>query len=100
MNALQQIGLSKTAFRDIDPDKLDAERDAAFIIQKVAERGLWQDVVHMMKSYPHSQIKQTLLDAAYLPDDVTNFFAHYFSLPLEQFRCYKRKQSLPQLWHY
>jgi len=41
--------LSKTAFWDMDFDKLDFEKNAVFIMEKVFNYGLWDDQLAIVR---------------------------------------------------
>jgi len=100
MNALEKIWLSKTAFWDVDIEKLDAEKDAFVIISKVANYWLWNDYTNIFKYYGKDIIKKNILETGYLQNNVLSFFSNYFNIDNKKFACYKRKQSNPQLWNY
>jgi hypothetical protein len=92
--------LSKTAFWDIDFDRLDAEKNAVFIMEKVFNYGLWKDQVAIIKYYGEERIKKEVVKGAYFKKKVLSFLCHIFELQPSDFTCYIRRQSHRQHWNY
>jgi len=87
-------------FWDVDPSKLDLERSAAYIVEKVLEYGLMEDWVLLKKIYGLERIKDISLEIRYLSPIAHNFMATIFNLPLNAFRCYELRQSNKEHWIY
>jgi hypothetical protein len=90
--------LSKQAFWDIDMDKIDYERNAAYVIAKIFDRGALNDIISILNFYDEEKIKTALLNARYLMNNSMSFACVLFDLKLEDFRCYKFNQSNPNVW--
>ena len=90
--------LSKTAFWDVNFDKLDFEKNAAFVVEKVFNYGLWDDQLAIMKYYGEERIKKEVVRGAYFKKKVLNFLCVIFDLQPTDFTCYIRRQSNPQHW--
>jgi hypothetical protein len=56
---------------------LDAEVNADFIIRKVFDFGLFEDVLEVMKHYPESQIVSSLISAPYLNKKTHSFACNF-----------------------
>ena len=89
------LNLHKPTFWDTNIDKLDKEHDAAFIIVRVFERGLLDDLIEILVHYDKKQIQQALLNAPYLTERTLQFAAAYYELNLKSFQCYEKKQFHP-----
>jgi len=90
--------LSKQAFWDVDMEKIDYEKNAAHVIQKVFERGTLDDIISILNFYKEKKIKTALLNARYLMNNTMSFACVLFNLKIEDFRCYKFKQLNPNVW--
>jgi hypothetical protein len=90
--------LSKQAFWDVDMDKIDYEKNAGHVIQKVFDRGTLDDILAILNFYSEDKIKTTLLNARYLMNNTMSFACVLFGLKLEDFRYYKFKQLKPNVW--
>ena len=91
--------LTKTAFRDVS-NTLDLDQDADFIIPKVFNYGLCQDMIFVWDYYNKETIKQALTSAKYLEKHAFSLAQHLLHLPPEKFTCFTRKQSTPAPWNY
>ena len=86
------LNLHKPTFWDTNIAKLDKDHDAAFIIVRVFERGLLDDLIEILVHYDEKRIKQALLNAPYLTERTLQFAAAYYELNLKSFKCYEKKQ--------
>jgi hypothetical protein len=90
--------LSKQAFWDVDMEKIDYEKNAVHVITKVFDRGTLDDIISTLNFYGDEKIKSALLNARYLMNNSMSFASVLFNLKLEDFRCYRHKQSDPTAW--
>ncbi len=49
--------LSKQAFWDVDMDKINYEKNAAHVVEKVIERGKAEDFDNLLKFYGFEKVK-------------------------------------------
>lgn len=70
-------------FWDVDPAKLDWERNRQFIIERVIVRGGMKDVRLIFRQYSRSEIVESLKKSRVLDAVTHNFFANYFNIPKE-----------------
>jgi hypothetical protein len=95
-----QETLEKKMFWDSDFEKLDLQKHKRYIIERVLERALsWQQFKLMVDYYGDKEVIDLIKNVSYLTDLTINFCNFYFDIPLNEMRCYTRKQSLPKLWH-
>jgi hypothetical protein len=92
--------LSKRCFWDTDMQMLDYEKHSLFIIQRVLEYGLWEDVKSVWAFYGKKRIAKEITEANWLSNKTLSFCCTIFKLKKEQFKCYTKKQSNPQHWNY
>lgn len=92
--------LSKQAFWDVDMEKIDYEKNARFVIEKVITRGTLKDFLEIRKYYGDKKIKEEILKTRWLSNIDMSFCCSVFDLQPQQFRCYTIKQSNPKLWVY
>ena len=91
---------NKRIFWDVDSEKLDFEKKASFIIERVFERGDVEDIRMCRRFYGDGKIAVVLLNAKYLPERRIYLASAIINKPLKSFRCYILRQSNPQLFPY
>ena len=87
-------------FWDVDRSKLDLEKNASFLIERVLEYGVLKDWELIKKIYGLEAIKTTTLQSRSLDDVTLSFLCSIFDLTKDAFRCYKLRQSSPHYWNY
>ncbi len=92
--------ISKRSFWDIDFETLDFEKHKKFIIEKVFEYGTLQDTLEIIAFYGLEIIKQEIIKANWLSNKTLNYCCIIFQLNKNDFKCYIKKQSNPELWNY
>jgi len=85
--------LSKKAFWDVDMNTMDAEKHAAFIIEKVFEHGKWNDILAITRFYGRERVKQVTLNYTSFFPDTASFLAAIFDKPIEEIKCFRPRQS-------
>lgn len=93
--ANQIMQLSPRAFWDVDMSKMDYEKNAAYIIRKVFERGSLKDVLEVWTYYGDEKAKEALLTAPYLMEKTMYFVSKLFDVPLSSFKCFTTRQYHP-----
>ena len=92
------IKLNPLLFWDCDYSKIDFEKNYSFVIERVLERGSFDDWFAIKKYYGMEKIKQAVLNARYLNQKVLAYCCTIFDLSKEEFRCYKLMSSSPERW--
>lgn len=87
-------------FWDVDFDKLDYDRYANFVIERVFERGDVEDVRQCRRYYGDNKVSDALLNAKFLMETTIYLAAAVINKPIEDFRCYKLRQLNPGLYPY
>lgn len=88
--------LRKSLFWDANIDQIDLELDASFIIERVLERGNFNEWSFIKENYGLRKIKDEALKASYLTKKTLNFCSVYFSEPFEKFRSWQKQMELPE----
>jgi hypothetical protein len=94
---------SPNIFWDVDPSTLDLEAHKRFIIERVAQRGLWADWQECLQLYGRESVKDVLLHARSLDKKTLSYCSFFFDVPKEEFRCYQlstQEPSLQQRWNF
>jgi hypothetical protein len=92
--------LSSQAFWDVDMGKIDYEKNARFVVEKVIDRGTLKDFKNLREFYGDERMKREVINARWLGDREINFCCVIFGLNPKDFKCYIKKQSNPKLWIY
>ncbi|REG92020.1 hypothetical protein C8N25_10397 [Algoriphagus antarcticus] len=84
----------------MDFENLDYDKKAKFVIERVFERGDVPDIRNCRRYYGDEKVSEVLLNAKFLPEIRMYLAAAVIDRPLEDFRCYKLRQSNPGLFPY
>ncbi len=90
----------KRIFWDVNFENLDYDAKAAFVIERVFERGDVEDIRQCRRYYGDEKITSVLLQAKYLPKRRLYLASAVINKPIEAFRCYTLQQSMPSLFPY
>jgi len=91
---------NRRIFWDVDFDKLNYDRKANFVIERVFERGDVEDIRQCRRYYGDEKVSEALLTAKFLPLHTTYFASAIIDKPIEEFRCYILRQLNPGLFPY
>lgn len=100
MTARPKPVYARRLFWDVDPDRLDVDLRAAFVIERVFERGDVEDIRQCRRYYGDEQVRKVLLNAKFLPEHRMHLASAVVGEPLEKFRCYTLRRSSPGLFPY
>jgi hypothetical protein len=92
--------LSKQAFWDVDMNKIDYEKNAVHVVEKVIERGKAEDFESLLKFYGFNKVRDLALQALWLSDISINFCCALFKVKPIDFKCYEKKQLNRQHWNF
>ena len=91
---------NKRIFWDVNPDALNYDEKANFVIQRVFERGDVEDVRACRRYYGDDKIKEVLTHAKWLSLNTIYLACALFENELTDYRCYNTAQSNPEHWSY
>jgi len=92
--------LSKHLFWDIDPTLLEWESNKKTIIERVLERGSFEEWQYIVKIYTLEVIIKTAQTFRTMSPLDLNFLATISNTPKEEFRCYNTRLLTGQHWIY
>jgi hypothetical protein len=84
---------NKRIFWDVRVETLDIDSKAVFVIERVFERGDVSDIRECRRYYTKETIETALLNAKFLPLHTLYLAAAVTERNIEEFRCYKLRQS-------
>jgi hypothetical protein len=100
MNSKKDISdiLKQSYFWDIVIKK-EKSVSKRLVIERIFSLGTFDEVVSIIKYYGKKETEKVLLDLNYMDPKTLNFVSKYLGRSKTEFRCYTRKQSMPQLWN-
>ncbi len=96
----EQPQFSRRIFWDVNFDALDYDGKAAFIIERVFERGDVPDIRTCRRYYGDDKIKQVLTTAKWISLQTIYLASAVLDNELTEYRCYNTAQSNPEHWRY
>lgn len=87
--------LDEHLFWDTDVAKLHPDVHAQAIIERVLERGSWENIKEIIAYYGKPRIMVAIRHARWLGTKTMHFASGYFDVPLNEMRCFTQKQSSP-----
>lgn len=91
---------NKRIFWDVDFEKIDYDKKASFVIERVFERGDVDDIRQCRRYYGDKKIEAVLLNTKFLPERRLHLASAVINKPITDFRCYILRQSNPGLFPY
>ncbi len=98
--SMSAVGFSENLFWDIDITDLDLDKQEAFVVNRVLDRGTWEDWLRILAHYGMPRIKAVALNIRSLAPKSLAFISTVTDTPKEDFRCYTLTQSRATHWHY
>jgi hypothetical protein len=87
-------------FWDTDATKIDPQKHAVYIIERVVSRGQWSDWNNLIAFYGKERVHQVVVGLRHLDPKTHHFLAFYFDCPVESFRCYTQKPLNQAHWNF
>lgn len=91
---------SKSLFWDVDYEKIDYEKSADWVIERVFVRGDVEDIKLCIRYFGLLKVHDTLLEAKEIGLNRIHLISAIIDEPLEKFRCYTLRQLNPGLYPY
>ena len=85
--AKRKPNLSMHLFWDIDARKLDFERRASFILERVFTMGMQEDEWKVNKYYGKKRIRKEIIKCKTLDKKTLNYLSIFYGIPKEDFSC-------------
>jgi hypothetical protein len=90
----------KRIFWDVVFENVDYDAIAAFVIERVFERGDVDDIRNCRRYYGDEKVAEVLLNARFLPETSMYLASAVINRPIQDFRCYTLRQLNPTLFPY
>jgi len=87
------IPVRNTLFWDLDPIRMDEQKNRRIIIERVFSLGNLDEIKFIFDHYGSETIKKEIVKAGSLDPKTLLFASEVLHIPKEEFRCY-RKQLL------
>lgn len=84
------LSSSKPYFWDVDFDKIDAQKNAVFIIERLFEWGDVAEVRWLQEAYPLTLLKEVLQKSKNLTPKSALFWAMLLSVPTKNLICIQK----------
>ena len=94
------LSLSKHLFWDVDPNKLDVERNKKLVIRRVLDYGTMSDWELIYNRYGIDEIARIAQSIKDLDFKSASFVSLLSGIPKEKFSCYITKQLTQRHWVY
>lgn len=85
-------------FWDVDIQRLDVKKSRRLIIERVFVLGTSTEIRLIIDSFGIEEVGNVLKNLNYIDPKTLNFVSKFLGIPLQSFKCYKRKQLNPQHW--
>lgn len=89
---------SQVIFWDTDPQSIDMERNAPYVVQRVLECGNKSDWCALREYYGLTRIAEVAQGLRSLEPKALAFISAISNKPKETFRCYTFRQSVRTHW--
>lgn len=80
-------------FWDTNVQTIDPQKHKQEIIERVLERGSWDDIREIISYYGKNLIAEVAKKSRWFSDKTMYFISGYFQIPLQDMKCYTEKQS-------
>mgnify|MGYP006948852712 CR=1 FL=1 len=90
----------KRIFWDVNFEQLDYDKRAAFVIERVFERGDVQDIRNCRRYYGDEKIRDVLVGAKWLSPHTIYLAAALFNNTPNDYSCFRQAQLNRGHWHY
>ncbi len=87
--------LDEHLFWDTDVANLHPDLHAQAIIERVLERGSWENIKEIIGYYGKPRISSAVRQARWFGTKTMHFVSGYFDVPLTEMKCFTQRQSNP-----
>jgi hypothetical protein len=70
------------------------------IIERIFSFGTLAEMALLLRYYGEEEVERILINLNYIDPKTLNFASKYFGKSKKVFKCYIRKQLIPQHWNY
>ncbi len=91
--------INPTLLWEYDLANLDYQDMRNVVVQRVIERGRFNDYYAILNLYGENGVIQAIKELPYLNEMDMNFVSIVFDIPVNQLRCYEKKQLPRRHWN-
>jgi len=91
--------INPTLLWEYDLANFDYQDMRNVVVQRVIERGWFNDYYAILNLYGEKGVIQAIKEPPYLNDMDMNFVSIIFDIPMNQLRCYEKKQLPGRHWN-
>ncbi len=99
-NKAEKPVFNKRIFWDVDFEKIDYDKKAGFVIERVFERGDVEDIRNCRRYYGDEKVATILSNAKWLSLATICLASALFNNELTDYKCYNTAQLNPTHWMY
>ena len=99
-NKAEKPVFNKRIFWDVDFEKIDYDKKAVFVIERVFERGDVEDIRNCRRYYGDEKVATILSNAKWLSLATICLASALFNNELTDYKCYNTAQLNPTHWMY
>jgi hypothetical protein len=90
----------KQYFWDTPLENISMEKHHRFIIERLLEKGDFDELIWVNKNFTKKQIIETLQTSTKISEKTGNFFSMYYNIPKKDMLCMNKPYTLKQneLW--
>lgn len=92
--------IRQSLFWEYDMSRFDWDKMRTLVVQRVIERGRKDDFFAILNRYGVEGVKESIKEIPTMNAKDISFVCAVFDLKKEDLKCYTRKLSHPQHWHY
>jgi hypothetical protein len=94
----QNAKLNQKLLWEYDLENFNYDDFRNIVVQRVIERGWHTDWYFILNYYGIKGVKEAIMEISYLNNKDMNFVSIVFEIPLNQLKCYTKKQLKQQHW--
>lgn len=82
---------SSHLFWDVDPEKIDMEKNKKLIVERVVQRGSRSDLNALLSYYDKNEVREVIKQLPWLNKKDMAFVRVFFDIPFNELKCYSKK---------
>ncbi|GHT11772.1 hypothetical protein AGMMS4956_05320 [Bacteroidia bacterium] len=95
-----KLPFSGYLFWDVSPQKIDLDKQQAYVVERVLDYGEWNDWIAIRDYYGIDKLAEIALGLRSLERKSLAFIATITGIPENKFRCYKQLHSPNVHWYF
>ncbi len=100
IHQISAADFSSHLFWDVNVSSVDLEKNRAWMVRRVLEKGLLVDWLLLKECYSKDELREAVTSLRSLEKKATTFACAVLDLDRTKLRCYTTKQSQATPWNY